>query len=34
MTKDQYIERITEMLEKINDISLLDLILRLLRKSI
>lgn len=34
MTKEQYINAITELLEKCNDIPLLDLILKLLYKSI
>lgn len=32
--KEKYINLITELLEKCNDLSLLDLILKLLRKSI
>lgn len=34
MTKEQYIQKISELLEKCNDIPLLDLILKLLHKSI
>lgn len=34
MTKDQYIEKIVALLEQCNDIPLLDLIFRLLRKSL
>lgn len=32
--KDEYIKRITELLEQCNDISLLDLILKLLQKTL
>lgn len=32
--KDEYIVRITELLEKCNDLPLLDLIIKLLSKSI
>lgn len=34
MTKEQYIEQITELMEKCNDIPLLDLIFKLLTKSL
>jgi len=34
MTKDQYIEKIVALLEQCNDIPLLDLIFRLLGKSL
>lgn len=34
MTKDQYIEKIIQLLEQCNDIPLLDLILRLLGKCL
>ena len=34
MTKVEYIEKITHLLQNCNDIPLLDVILRLLRKSI
>ena len=34
VTKEQYIVKITELLNKSNDLTLLDLILRLLRKSV
>jgi len=32
--KEQYIEKIVELLEKCNDISLLDLVYKLLNKSV
>lgn len=34
MTKDDYIQKIISLLEQCNDIPLLDLIFRLLRKSL
>lgn len=34
MTKDQYIQKIIDLLEQCNDIPLLDLIFRLLFKSL
>ena len=34
MNKEQYIQKITDLLNKCNDIPLLDLIFKLLRKSI
>ena len=34
MNKDEYIERIVELLRRCNDIPLIDLIFRLLRKSV
>lgn len=34
MAKSEYIQKIHELLDKCNDIQLLDLILKLLRKSI
>lgn len=34
MTKDEYIKKITALLEKCNDLPLLDLILKLLTKSL
>lgn len=34
MKKAEYIEKIAEMMEKCNDIPLLDIILRLLEKSL
>lgn len=34
MTKDEYIKKINELLEKCNDIPLLDLIVKLLTKSL
>ena len=34
MTKEQYIQRIIDLMNRCNDLPLLDLILRLLRKSL
>ena len=34
MTKDEYIDKINDLLHVCNDIPLLDVILRLLRKSV
>lgn len=34
MTKDQYIQKIVDLMNRCNDIPLLDLILRLLSKSL
>ena len=34
MKKSEYIEKISELMEKVNDLSLLDLIKKLLEKSL